>query len=220
MDPKCHICLMVDGPPRRFVTKVDPFKETRSGFRFTADMVTFDWRATCGAKYAVPMRCVACHMFLEITLVTKDDWYDKFEMVIKALRECVIFQQLSYEVVTEMKLDNDSVWSKDNERWGAICKKWGINCIGHRKRTHAIRQRQSHHARSWREGLKRLYVQGTFTLCTGDGCTRFYCGVSTDMQRCQIRQCEVQMATNQDQLRTSHMDSSAEPQSRESCVQQ
>ena len=92
INPHCSICNMVVGPVRRFVTKVDPFKETRPGYLWSLDMVEFDRRSIDGAKYVPQLRCMACHFIPEMTLVVKDDFYDKFEKLVARMRACSIFK--------------------------------------------------------------------------------------------------------------------------------
>ena len=127
-DSRCKVCLEVDGPPRRFITKVDPYKETRPGYIFSLDMVEFDWRAYDGSKYVPQLRCMACHMMFEMTLVFKDDFYEKFDRLMATLRNCKLFKHVAWNVVSMLKLDNDSVWSATNEEFRKLREKYDIDC--------------------------------------------------------------------------------------------
>ena len=128
MDHKCEVCVAVDGPPRRFLSKVDPFKETRPGFSFSLDMIEFDWRAFDSSKYVPQLRCRACHMMFEMTSIFKDNFYDKFDQFLSTLRSCQLYKHCACKVISHIKLDNNSVWSEQNVRFRELRLKYDIDC--------------------------------------------------------------------------------------------
>ena len=56
IDDACDICRMIKGAMRRITKKVDPYKETRPGYIWSMDMITFSHRSLEGSKYLICLR--------------------------------------------------------------------------------------------------------------------------------------------------------------------
>ena len=66
---------------------------------------------------------------LKVTLILKDDWYGKFRSLITRWRNCKVFQQHGYNVISVIKADNDSIWDNDNAEWLKVRSEFGIEMI-------------------------------------------------------------------------------------------
>ena len=69
-DKACDVCRMVKGSCRRIMKKHVPYKETRVGFAFSLDMVTFSHRSMQGSKYGMIFRCMATGYLAILPLYT------------------------------------------------------------------------------------------------------------------------------------------------------
>ena len=59
----------------------------------------------------------------------KSDIRDMLEEWIESTRSDQTFHNCGYKMISVLKLDNAGEWSKDSEKWQAIKRRLGIDCV-------------------------------------------------------------------------------------------
>ena len=115
--PGCRVCEMSRGVMRRIFTKVDPYRETRVGFAWAMDGITFSHRSDQGCKYLCVMRDIATGAFHFIPLFRKSDIVQAFSDWVTSMRRNALYSNLPYPVVSVVRTDNEGTWSVKARRW-------------------------------------------------------------------------------------------------------
>ena len=127
--PNCLICKLVKGAARRIYKTVDPHGETRPGFRFHMDTVTWSDRSEQGNKYMTVLRDEASDYFIVFCHYLRNDVLDLIAMWIVNTRKDPAYHDCRYKVISEIFLDNAGEWQLDCADWVAILKEHGVNPI-------------------------------------------------------------------------------------------
>ena len=148
-DKACDVCRMVKGSCRRIMKKHVPYKETRVGFAFSLDMVTFSHRSMQGSKYGMIFRCMATGYLAILPLYMKSDAPDALVTWVTRLRNDPLYSDLSktsgYHMVSIIYTDEPGEWCRTSANWNAALLQLGhIRCIHvcpdtHREAGHAER---------------------------------------------------------------------------------
>ena len=120
VDDACEICRMIKGAMRRITKKVDPYKETRVGYMWSMDMVTFSHRSLEGSKYAINLRDKASGVIKIIPCYLKSDAPAMVEQWINSMRADPAFQDLPYKVASAIQTDEPGEWSRRSAKWVAM----------------------------------------------------------------------------------------------------
>ena len=113
----CELCKKVKGCMRRIRTKVDPYKETRPGYCWAMDGITFSDRSTQGNLYLVVLRDMATGAFAFIPLFKKSDVVEEFRRWVSDMRKNPLYANMPYPVVSKVRTDNESTWGYKASKW-------------------------------------------------------------------------------------------------------
>ncbi len=102
----CEICRFTKGAARRIYQKVDPHCETRPGFCWHMDTVTWDTRSMQGNVYMTVFRDEASGVFKNLIHYLKSDATDILERFVVTIRADPAFHDCPYKVFSELHLDN------------------------------------------------------------------------------------------------------------------
>ena len=125
----CLICRMIKGASRRIFKKVDPHCETRPGFKFHLDTVTWSERSAKGHIYMAVLRDEASGFFKILIHYLKDDVVDVLERFITTVREDPAFHDCPYRIFSELNLDNAGEWSLECRVFQRLIEKLGVRPI-------------------------------------------------------------------------------------------
>ena len=152
----CALCAIVKGCMRFIYRVVDKYCETRMGYVFDMDTLTFSTRASCGAKVGTFMRDRAAKYIKDFVLVFKDDFIDQFDMWLTSCRNDPIHQVYNWQFCQVICADNDGVWMRKSDRWLKLIGKHNIRMFY----TDKTRKETNSHA----ESLMKIVEH------TGKGC--------------------------------------------------
>ena len=127
--PNCKVCRLSKGSARRIKKKVNPHREKRPGHTWSIDTCTLSDRSEQGNKFLTIARCEATNMFKFFYHYLKSDIRDMLEEWIESTRSDQAFHNCGYKMISVLKLDNAGEWSKDSEKWQAIKRRLGIDCV-------------------------------------------------------------------------------------------
>ena len=127
--PNCKICKMVKGAARRIYRKVDPHCETRAGFKWHLDTVTWNARSANGHVYMSVLRDEASGFFKILIHYLRDDVVDVLERFIETIREDPAFHDCPYKIFSELNLDNAGEWCLNCKIFKRTLEKQGVTPI-------------------------------------------------------------------------------------------
>ena len=114
---ECWICRMVKGVMRRITLKVSPHRETRVGYLWYMDGVTWSHRSLKGNKYMVTLRDVASRAIFKLNLYLRSDRCYHLESFVNRLRSNPAFHGLTYRIFSVLVTDNAGEWCKQCTNW-------------------------------------------------------------------------------------------------------
>jgi hypothetical protein len=117
----CKICQEVKGNMRRIKTKHNPHRESRPGYAWAMDCITFSHRSEEGNKYLVVLRCLATGAFQYIPLYLKSDAKEAFREWVTQMRNDPLYKDFNYPVVCYVRTDNAGEWGPVFEGWQEMC---------------------------------------------------------------------------------------------------
>ncbi len=119
----CKICAQVKGVMRRIKKKVNPHRETRPGFIFAMDLLSWSHASEEGNRYLIVLRDFAVGYFKLIPLYAKSDAIDAFEEWVMEIRNDPLFSDCNYPIVCYCRTDNAGEWSLNYTAWQDMCKR-------------------------------------------------------------------------------------------------
>jgi len=122
----CDICRQVRASLRRVYKKVDPYIETRPGYAFSADSITWSDRSRYGNKYTIVFRCVACGYFEVIHLWQRSDATQEIERMVLRIRKDPLLSNRDYPMISQLRLDPAGEWRDDNKEFTSMIERVGI----------------------------------------------------------------------------------------------
>ena len=125
----CLICTLVKGAARKIFRKVDPHRETRPGYKWHMDTVTWSHRSGKGNKYMTVLRCEACDFYVIFCHYLKSDIRGMFERWIHAVRKDPAFNNVAYKIASILCLDNAGEWARECEIFKTMLEDMGIQPI-------------------------------------------------------------------------------------------
>ena len=117
---ECWICNMVKGVMKRYTLKISPYRETRVGYLWYMDGVTWSHRSLKGNKYMVTLRDVASKALFKLCLYLRSDITYHLETFISKLRANPAFHGLTYRVFSMVITDNAGEWCRQCANWQAF----------------------------------------------------------------------------------------------------
>lgn len=125
----CLICKLVKGAMRRIMHKVDPHKETRPGFKWHMDTVTWSHRSAQGNKYMTVLRDEASDYYVAFCHYLRNDIVTMLEVWLQTVRADPAYGDCRYKLVAQICLDNAGEWSRECEAFGEFVKQGGIGLV-------------------------------------------------------------------------------------------
>ena len=122
----CLICRLVKGAARKIFSKVDPHRETRPGFKWHMDTVTWSGRSKQGNKYMTVLRCEACDFYKIFAHYLRSDIMVVIELWIKTIRLDPAFNDCRYKMVSVIMLDNAGEWARDCVEFQSMLNALGV----------------------------------------------------------------------------------------------
>jgi len=164
----CKICQSVRATLRRYITsKRNDYKETRAGYRWYADTITWDFTSRYGYKYTAILIDAASGYMLHFHLKRKDETIIKLVALITKIRTNPYYSQERHGHVffTELRLDEAGEWSSKNKMMKTeVIDKLGVNCewaVPPDKRDHAVAENAM---RLVEKGTKSIMMQTNLPL--------------------------------------------------------
>ena len=102
----CKICSQVKGVMRRITKKVNPHRETRPGFIFATDLLSWPHASEEVNRYLIVLRDFAVGYFKLIPLYAKSDVIDVFEEWVMEIRNDPLFSDCNHPIVCCCRTDN------------------------------------------------------------------------------------------------------------------
>ena len=125
----CLICKLVKGASRKIYSKVDPHRETRPGYKWHMDTITFSHRSEEGCKFLTVLRCEACDYYVVFCHYLKDDIRGLFERWVVAVRKDPAYNDCRYKMVSQLNLDNAGEWARNCDAFQLLLGQLGIDAI-------------------------------------------------------------------------------------------
>ena len=125
----CVICRFTKGAARRIYQKVDPHCETRPGFCWHMDTVTWDTRSMQGNVYMTVLRDEASGVFKVLIHYLKSDSPDMLERFVTTIRADPAFHDCPYKVFSELHLDNAGEWALNCTDFQRLVQDYGIRAV-------------------------------------------------------------------------------------------
>lgn len=127
--PKCLICKLTKGSARKIYKKVDPHRETRPGYRFHMDTVTWSDRSREGDKFMTVLRCEGSDHFTVFCHYLRSDIVEMVGRWVEVSRRDPAYHDCRYKMISEIYLDNAGEWAEDSSQWKEMVQRYGINCV-------------------------------------------------------------------------------------------
>ena len=124
--PSCEICKLAKKSLRRTETKVEPYHETRPGYLWVLDSITWSRKSRHGSRYTVVMRDVATGYFVTFHLWQRSDLTEELRSVIQKHRADPRFQYETYKVMSEINLDLAGEQSDVNREFQGMVSEEGV----------------------------------------------------------------------------------------------
>lgn len=123
----CDVCRQIRSSLRRAYPIVDPYRETRPGYTWCADTITWSSRSRHGCKYTTVFRDRASKVYKLIHSVYRSDLPRQIESLIQDLRSNPLYNEgKSYKLMTILELDTAGEWRYDSKEWLETCKRIGL----------------------------------------------------------------------------------------------
>eukprot|EP01052_Picozoa_sp_SAG31_P040892 SAG31_NODE_6046_length_2192_cov_5.833254_2_plen_222_part_00 len=124
----CEICRQARNSLRRVHAQVDPYHETRPGYLWSMDTITWSRKSRHGNRYTVVMRDVASGYFITYHLWQRSDLTETLRTVIQNHRRDPRFQYPDYKIISEIHLDLAGEQSDVNVAFQKMLKDEGVIC--------------------------------------------------------------------------------------------
>jgi site-specific DNA-cytosine methylase len=126
---QCLICRLVKGAARKIFRKVDPHRETRPGYKWHMDTVTWSDRSEQGNKYMTVIRCEACDFYVVLCHYLRSDVVNMFQNWVRTVRADPAFHDCSYKMISVLCLDNAGEWARECALFKQILDEMGITPV-------------------------------------------------------------------------------------------
>ena len=127
--PNCLICRMIRGSHRKIATKHSPFIETRTGYSWVGDTITWSHPSRYGNKYTIVLRDIASGYFACLHLKTRKTSSEALREWIETMRKNPLFSKLGYPIVQALRLDPAGEWSYKNVEFMNMIKHVGVTVM-------------------------------------------------------------------------------------------
>jgi len=127
--PNCLICRMIRGSHRKIATKHSPFIETRTGYSWVGDTITWSHPSRYGNKYTIVLRDIASGYFACLHLKTRNTSSEALREWIETMRKNPLFSKLGYPIVQALRLDPAGEWSYKNVAFMNMIKQVGVTVM-------------------------------------------------------------------------------------------
>ena len=123
----CDTCRSLKANLRRAYQTVEPFKEKRPGYTWSADTITWSSRSRYGCKYTTVFRDHCSGYMRLIHSWLRSDLTGQIEKLVLELRaDPLISAGKDYHIMTMLHLDPAGEWRDDNKEFMAMCKRIGL----------------------------------------------------------------------------------------------
>ena len=126
----CDICIAAKGTMRRITKKKDPYRETRPGYLWAMDAVTFSHRSMDSrSKWMITLRCICTGVIHLLYLHRKSDATREIEQWITRMRADPYHQRMGYDIVQTIHTDNAGEWQMNNAAFQQMAQRMKIRVI-------------------------------------------------------------------------------------------
>ena len=128
--PGCKLCLAVRASLRRYNSKMrNDASETRAGYRWYGDTITWDTPSRYGYQYTVVLIDAATGYFMHYHCRRKDETWPKLIELITNTRANPYFSSTlhGHTFFTELRLDEAGEWSSKNKEFRKAYSRLGVN---------------------------------------------------------------------------------------------
>ena len=127
--PNCFICRMIRGSHRKIATKHAPFIETRTGYSFVGDTITWSHASRHGNKYTIVLRDIASGFFVTLPIRARSESTATIRDWVTTARKNPLFSQLGYPIMRSLRLDPAGEWNYKNQEFMNMIKDVGITIM-------------------------------------------------------------------------------------------
>ena len=129
----CETCLKLRKTLRRVYKKIDPYIDTRVGYAWSLDAITWSELSKQGNKYTLVLRDLATGYVILIHLHTKSDATHELQKLVTKLRVDPRFadveRKYGHKIMSEIRTDPAGEWREDNKVFQAMCTELGITMV-------------------------------------------------------------------------------------------
>ena len=127
--PNCLVCRMIRGSHRKIATKHAPFIETRTGYSWVGDTITWSHPSRYGNKYTIVLRDIASGFFACLHIKARSESTQAIEDWVVAARKNPLFSKLGHPIIQSLRLDPAGEWSYKNRKFMEMIKNIGITIM-------------------------------------------------------------------------------------------
>ena len=127
--PECKICASIRGSLNLVFQQVDPMYDTRPGYTWNADIVTWDVRNRHGEKYTMVMRDEATGFYEVFNMKLRSDCIRMLSDIIAARREDDKYKYPDYKWMAALKLDLAGEFRPEAAEIRQLCEKFGVSIV-------------------------------------------------------------------------------------------
>ena len=127
--PNCLVCRMIRGSHRKIATKHAPFIETRTGYSWVGDTITWSHPSRYGNKYTIVLRDIASGFFACLHIKARSESTQAIEDWVVAARRNPLFSKLGHPIIQSLRLDPAGEWNYKNVKFMEMTKNIGITIM-------------------------------------------------------------------------------------------
>lgn len=153
----CDICRTVKASLRRAYKTIEPYKETRPGYTWSADTITWSARSRYGNKYTTVFYDHCSGYKRLIHSCYRSDLTSQIEELILSMRaHPLMIEGKDYQLMSVLHLDLAGEWSPSNKDWNDMCGRVGL----------VVHYSSPDDKRSLKETAVKIIELGTKTIMT------------------------------------------------------
>ena len=153
----CDICRTVKASLRRAYKTLEPHKETRPGYTWSADTITWSARSRHGNKYTTVFYDHCSGYKRLIHSCYRSDLTGQIEELVLSLRAHPLMTEgKDYQIMTVLHLDLAGEWGPENKAWNEMCTRVGL----------VVHYSTPDDKRSLKETAVKIIELGTKTIMT------------------------------------------------------
>ena len=125
----CDVCMQIRRSLRRVEVKVDPYRETRPGYLFCCDTITWSCDSIEGYRYTTAFRCSATGYCMGFNHGLRSDFATCLRGMLQTARRDKRFKPPcgTYEFMSEVRWDMAGEWGPKHPAVQAVIQEYGIH---------------------------------------------------------------------------------------------